>query len=78
MATQIRQGIKAIFIKLEPACGNGAIVSVLKEFGYTNIKFYDITGMMVYAWYVFSKHFNAQPTIHWLDNNDDVLKKGKP
>lgn len=41
---------------LEPACGNGAIVSV----------------------YVFSKHFKGQPEIYWLDNNDDVLKKGKP
>ncbi|WP_169780146.1 hypothetical protein [Campylobacter curvus] len=149
---------------LEPACGNGAIVSVLKEFGYQDIKFYDIltsgkdfleesgkfdciitnppfslakefilkaleisdkfafllplnylhgkerhdeiyarkalqkvyvftrypmlsseirsdgkyqTGMMVYVWYVFSRHFSGQPEIYWLDNNEDVLKKGE-
>ena len=35
------------------------------------------TGMMVYAWYVFSRHFNGQPEIYWLDNNEDVLKKGE-
>lgn len=27
---------------LEPSCGNGAIVKVLKEFGYENVTYYDI------------------------------------
>lgn len=32
------------------------------------------TGMMVYAWFVFSRESNVtSPTIHWLDNNDYVI-----
>ena len=33
------------------------------------------TGMMVYAWYVWSNGYSGQPTIDWLDNNEDVLSK---
>lgn len=33
------------------------------------------TGMMVYAWYIFEKEFNGDPTIDWIDNNTDVLSK---
>ncbi|MCD8212802.1 MAG: hypothetical protein LUC34_01900 [Campylobacter sp.] len=146
---------------LEPACGNGAIVTVLNEFGYKDVKFYDIltggksfldesrtidniitnppfslakefilkaheitnykfafllplnylhgkqrfdeiyslkilekvyvftrypmlsdeirpdgkykTGMMVYAWFVFNQSFKGNPSIFWLDNNEDCL-----
>ncbi len=35
------------------------------------------TGMMVYAWYIFDTRHNGAPTIHWLDNNEDVARKGK-
>ena len=31
------------------------------------------TGMMVYAWYVFERSFQGPPSIHWIDNNADVL-----
>lgn len=33
------------------------------------------TGMMVYAWYIFTNGYTNPPTIQWLDNNDDVLSK---
>jgi hypothetical protein len=33
------------------------------------------TGMMVYAWYVWTNGYSGQPTIDWLDNNEDVLSK---
>ena len=34
------------------------------------------TGMMVYAWYIWDKDYlRDHPTIHWIDNNEDVLKK---
>jgi hypothetical protein len=34
------------------------------------------TGMMVYAWFVFSKNwFNREPIIRWIDNDEDVLRK---
>tara|TARA_B100000427_G_scaffold189671_1_gene157611 strand:- start:265 stop:903 length:639 start_codon:yes stop_codon:yes gene_type:complete len=33
------------------------------------------TGMMVYAWYVWTNGYGGQPTIDWLDNNEDVLSK---
>ena len=32
-------------------------------------------GMMVYAWYVWTNGYSGQPTIDWLDNNEDVLSK---
>lgn len=32
------------------------------------------TGMMVYAWYVWERGWCGYPEIHWLDNNDFVLK----
>ena len=35
------------------------------------------TGMITYAWYVFTNNFSGDPKIFWLDNNDDVLKKGQ-
>lgn len=35
------------------------------------------TGMMVYAWFVWDKHYFGKPQIEWLDNNDFVLTKGK-
>lgn len=148
---------------LEPACGNGAIVSVLKNKGFENIIFYDKdkdflkekrvfdylitnppfslsfefiikakqiirrefslllplsylhgvkryeeiysnknfplkeifvftrypmlgekirkdgkykTGMMVYAWFVFSRNYLGKPLINWINNQEFVLKKG--
>ena len=33
------------------------------------------TGMMVYAWYVFSKNYTRDPIIRWIDNGEDVLRK---
>jgi hypothetical protein len=33
------------------------------------------TGMMVYAWYIFEKSHDSNPTIKWIDNNADVLSK---
>ena len=33
------------------------------------------TGMMVYAWYVWTNGYSGQPIIDWLDNNEDVLSK---
>ena len=33
------------------------------------------TGMMVYAWYIFSTANQNAPQIFWLDNQDDVLRK---
>ena len=33
------------------------------------------TGMMVYAWFVWEKGYTEEPTISWIDNNDDVLSK---
>jgi len=33
------------------------------------------TGMMVYAWYVWTNGYSGQPTVDWLDNNEDVLSK---
>lgn len=33
------------------------------------------TGMMVYAWYVWSRDYKGEPMIAWIDNNSDVLSK---
>jgi len=33
------------------------------------------TGMMVYAWYVWTNGYSGLPTVNWLDNNEDVLSK---
>ena len=33
------------------------------------------TGMMVYAWYIFTNGYSNNPTIHWIDNNLDVIRK---
>ena len=33
------------------------------------------TGMMVYAWYVWTNGYSGLPTVDWLDNNKDVLSK---
>ena len=33
------------------------------------------TGMMVYAWFVWDKHYNGLPQIDWLDNNEYVIKQ---
>jgi hypothetical protein len=33
------------------------------------------TGMMVYAWYVWEKDYNGNPSIEWIDNNNNVIKK---
>ena len=33
------------------------------------------TGMMVYAWYVWTKGYSGQPIVDWIDNNEDVLSK---
>ena len=33
------------------------------------------TGMMPYAWYVWTNGYGGQPTLDWLDNNDDILTK---
>ena len=33
------------------------------------------TGMMVYAWFVWEKGYSDEPTISWIDNNEDVLSK---
>jgi hypothetical protein len=36
------------------------------------------TGMMVYAWFVWTNKYDVfSPSIHWLDNNDFILKKGE-
>ena len=35
------------------------------------------TGMMVYGWYIWEKGWNQLPSIDWIDNNDDIVKKGK-
>lgn len=35
------------------------------------------TGMMVYAWYVWEKGYEGEPVIRWIDNHEDVIKKGK-
>jgi len=34
------------------------------------------TGMMVYAWFVWEKDYRGEPSIGWIDNHKDVLKKG--
>ena len=31
------------------------------------------TGMMVYAWFVWEKHYGDEPIIKWLDNNEFIL-----
>jgi len=33
------------------------------------------TGMMVYAWYVWTNGYSGLPIVDWLDNNEDVLSK---
>ena len=33
------------------------------------------TGMMVYAWYVWTNGYSGLPTVDWVDNNEDVLSK---
>ena len=33
------------------------------------------TGMMVYAWFHFAKHYKGKPTISWLDNDEYVIRK---
>lgn len=33
------------------------------------------TGMMVYAWYIFTNGYSDSPTIEWIDNNLDVVRK---
>ena len=33
------------------------------------------TGGIVYAWFVWLKGYDLKPVIHWLDNQDYVLKK---
>ena len=33
------------------------------------------TGMMVYAWYVWTNGYGGKPMIDWLDNNEDILSK---
>lgn len=35
------------------------------------------TGMMVYAWFVFSKKHDGEPVIRWIDNNKDVINSKK-
>lgn len=35
------------------------------------------TGMMVYAWYIFDTRHKGAPTIRWIDNDSDVVRKGK-
>lgn len=34
------------------------------------------TGMMVYAWYVWSRYYESQAYLDWIDNSDYILKKG--
>lgn len=41
----------------------------LRKDGKTN------TGMMVYAWFVWQKRYKGEPTIGWLDNDADILRK---
>lgn len=33
------------------------------------------TGMMVYGWYIFTNGYSNSPTIEWIDNNEDVIRK---
>lgn len=33
------------------------------------------TGMMVYAWFLFSRGYEGETITKWIDNNDDILKK---
>lgn len=33
------------------------------------------TGMMVYAWYVWTRGYKGEPVIRWIDNNSYVLNK---
>ena len=35
------------------------------------------TGMMVYAWYIFNTAYEGEPVIRWLDNDSDVVRKGR-
>lgn len=35
------------------------------------------TGMMVYAWFVWDKSHIGRPYIDWIDNDEDILKRGK-
>jgi hypothetical protein len=35
------------------------------------------TGMQVYAWYIWSKSGYERNRLHWIDNNQYVLKKGE-
>jgi hypothetical protein len=35
------------------------------------------TGMMVYAWYIFDTRHGGAPTMHWIDNQNDVVRKTK-
>lgn len=35
------------------------------------------TGMMVYAWFHWDKGHTGLPAIDWLDNNDDILRRGE-
>ena len=34
------------------------------------------TGMMVYAWFHWDKSYNGLPSIDWLDNDSDILRRG--
>lgn len=33
------------------------------------------TGMMVYAWFLFSKNWRMDPSISWIDNDEDIIRK---
>lgn len=33
------------------------------------------TGMMVYAWFVWDRHYKESPIINWIDINDCILSK---
>ena len=35
------------------------------------------TGMMVYAWFHWDKSYNGLPSIDWLDNDGDIIRKGE-
>ena len=58
--------LKAVYV----FCRYGMLEETIRDDGTYR------TGMMVYAWYIWDKDYlRDHPTIHWIDNNEDVLKK---
>ena len=58
--------LKAVYV----FCRYGLLEDTIREDGMYK------SGMMVYAWYIWDEDYlRDHPKIHWIDNNEDVLKK---